>query len=96
MGSFDEVVVTNGQFGSDRIESQCLGSTPGKTRCGKEILLIMREDAECLNLRFSAASVTESESLLHLFKLDCHVPECEGLDCNHGCYKSVGESSIYH
>ena len=55
----------------------------------KEIPPIRREDIECLNYRFSTASLTEGESRLHLFKLEYQDPQCEGLDCNHGCYKAV-------
>ena len=44
-------------------------------------------------LSLSADSLTEGESLLHLFNLECQDPECEGLDCEHGCYKAVSENS---
>ena len=46
----------------------------------------------CLNYRFTAASLTEGESLLHLFKLECRGKECEGLDSEHGCYTAVNEN----
>ena len=51
----------------------------------------MCEDAECLNFRFPTPSLTENESRLHLFKLECQDPQCEGLECNHGGYKAANE-----
>ena len=56
------------------------------------MLLIRREDVECLNFRFATSSLTEGESLLHLFKLEFPDPRCEGLDCNNGCYKAANQS----
>ena len=87
-----EVVVTNGQLESGQLESHVLSHPPERLGGGKEIRLIMCEDIGCFNFRFSTASLTEGESLLHLFKLECQDPQCEGLDCNRGCYKSVIES----
>ena len=60
-----------------------------KHRKQNEIILIRSEDIECRNFWYSAASLKEDESLLRLFKLVCQGPECEGLNCNHGCYKAV-------
>ena len=53
-----------------------------------------REDIECLNYRFSTASLTDGESLVHLLNLECQGPECECLDCEHGCYKAVNENCL--
>ena len=36
-----------------------------------------------------SASLTDGESNLRPFKLVRKGPECEGLNCNHGCYKAV-------
>ena len=65
---------------------------PDKGRCGKAILLIRCGDIECLDFRFFTAGIAENESLLHMFKLECQGPQCEGLDCNRGCYKEVNQS----
>ena len=92
MGAFDEVVVTNGQLERGQIESQVISSHPGMTSCEKETLLIICGDVGCLNYRYSTASLTEGDSLLHLFKLECQGPLREGLDCNHGCYKAANQS----
>ena len=63
----------------------------GKDRKQNDIILIRSEDIECRNFRYSAASLTEEESLLRLFKIVCQGPECDGLNCNHGCYKAVNK-----
>ena len=55
---------------------------------------MMSGEIECPNYRFTAASLTEGESLLHLRKLECQGEECEGLDCERGCYKAVSENCL--
>ena len=42
-------------------------------------------------LSLSTSSLTDGESLLHLFKLECQDSECNGLNCNHGCYRAVNK-----
>ena len=62
-----------------------------KHRETNEINLLRPGDIECLNFCFTAASLTEGESILHLFKLTRQGPECDGLNCNLGCYKAVSK-----
>ena len=66
--------------------------TPQKIPLGnKEVILVRDGDIECLNLRFYTESLTNHESLLHLFILTCETLGCEDLVCGHGCYKAVNK-----
>ena len=84
-GSFGGIVVPSGQFGQSHVTS----SPPKKTRCDKEILLFRSLGIECLNYRMPTSSLEEGESILRISKLECHYEDCEGLDCNHGCFEAV-------
>ena len=55
----------------------------------KEILLFRSRGVACVNCRSPTASLAEGESHIHISKLECQDNDCDGLDCNHGCFKSV-------
>ena len=40
-------------------------------------------------LPFSTESLTDGKSPLRISKLECQEDDCDGLDCNHGCFKAV-------
>ena len=64
----------------------------GKPRSQNEILLTWSVEIECLGFRFPTASLTEGESLLHLFKLECQGPKCADLDYKRGCFKAANQA----
>ena len=88
-GAFLENAIPGGQNENGLIVRQESNSPVGKPRRQNEIILMRSGDIECRNFCFATASLTEGESHIHLFKLVCRDPECDGLKCNHGCYKAV-------
>ena len=63
--------VPGGQHESGLLVIQESRMLQGETRKIKEIALFMSDDIERLNFCFATASLTDDESLLHLFKLTC-------------------------
>ena len=86
--AFLEKTVPGGQNESVLLVSQESRILQEKPR-ENEITLLRSDDIECLNFCCTAESLAGGESLLHLFKLTCQGPQCEGLNCNHGRYKEV-------
>ena len=84
-------VEPGGQNETGLIVSQESIAPVGKHRKPNGIILMMSGEIECRNFPPSMASLTEGESTSRLFKLVCRGPKCAGLNCNHGCYKAVGE-----
>ena len=63
-----------------------------ESSCSKhEILLTRAEEIAGRNFRFNPISLTEEETLLHVFQLVCGDPSCEEPDCGRGVYKAVSK-----
>ena len=54
-----------------------------KEKKNKEVSLVRADDIKCLNFRFTTDSLTEEESILHMFLLTFGREGCGELICDH-------------
>ena len=82
----------DGQIEPDLTISQEIILPVKKEKKNKAVGLVRAEDIECLNFRFTTDSLTEEESLLHMFLLTCGREGCEELVCDRGTFRAANPS----